>query len=245
MRFLPPIESSHKQLMTTRQLNSSFFSSSLKKPHFSRWGFLNFIPPNFPVLQQFSFDNGNCDSKVRILSVSHSAGPEQTAMISKPSSINPIQFQPPHPVPGISFRLAQSRDLEMLWENCYPGTPWDHFQDHYEYLLGWQENGRCHILIAETTTAEIIGSGQLINQPDKAEIAELVVRDNYQNRGIGTAVIQILTQIAVEKGIDCIEIGAAIENQQALRLYRRLGFTNERQVQLPGNQKAIFLSKTL
>lgn len=160
----------------------------------------------------------------------------------------PIQstYHPHLPIPGITFRLAQHQDLETLQKNCYPDAIWSQFQDHFEYLLKWQEDGRCSILIAETTNhPEIIGSGQLIRQMDKAEIAELSVRQDFQNRGIGMAAIHILTQIATEQQLDLLEIGAAIENEKALRLYRRLGFNNERRLLLPNSEEAIILSKPL
>ncbi len=91
----------------------------------------------------------------------------------------------------------------------------------------------------------IIGSGQLISRANKAEIAELAVHPNYQNRGVGTAIIHILTQIARERQTPLLEIGAAIENKAALRLYRRLGFGRERLIRLPTNQEAIILKKNL
>lgn len=170
-------------------------------------------------------------------------------------------FVPPTPVPGVIFRLARNQDLQQLRDNCYPETDWRPFLDHYTYLLKWQENGRCAILVAETVSQTasltpdlenrpveiptIVGSGQLIWRPNKAEIAELAILPVYRNRGIGTAIIQILTQIAREKNTKVLEIGAAVENQSALRLYRRLGFGNERIFRLPDAQKAIFLSVQL
>jgi ribosomal protein S18 acetylase RimI-like enzyme len=149
-------------------------------------------------------------------------------------------------VPGITFRLAVAHDLQALRENCYPDTDWGQFQEHYGYLLKWQEIGRCYILIAEYgTPAQIIGSGQLIRQGEKAEIAELVVHKAYRNLGIGTAMIQILSQIAWEKDTQFLEIGAAVENLPAIRLYRRLGFGRDRFLDLPDGQKAVLLTKYL
>ena len=119
-----------------------------------------------------------------------------------------------------------------------------------EYLLTWQKSGRCHILVAELTNQpgdipQLIGSGQLIRQADKAEIADLVICKAFQNQGIGTAVIQILTQIARKQQLTLLEIGASIENEKALRLYRRLGFNKERRMMLPNSEEAIVLQKNL
>lgn len=163
-------------------------------------------------------------------------------------------FIPPIPIPGITFRLARQQDLRTLQENCYPEIVWWEFQHHYEQLLKWQENGRCYIVVAETAPvnrignsiqATIIGSGQLISPSNKGEIAELAVQPHYRNRGIGTALIHILTHIAQERKTTILEIGAAIDNQAALRLYRRLGFGRDRLVSLPDTQEAVILSKYL
>jgi RimJ/RimL family protein N-acetyltransferase len=58
-------------------------------------------------------------------------------------------------------------------------------------------------------------------------------------------VIQILTELARQNGTDVLEIGVEVENQAALRLYRRLGFGRERSLQLLLGQEAIILSKSL
>jgi ribosomal protein S18 acetylase RimI-like enzyme len=175
-------------------------------------------------------------------------------MIHKSATPTQVNFQPPAPIPGVSFRLASEQDLEMLWQNCYPETDWPQFQDHYNYLLKWQKNGRCAILIAETISQTIsltpdsptiIGSSQLIRRGDTAEIAELFVHPNHRNQGIGSALIDILTQIAQEQKTSILEIGADTNNQAALRLYRRLGFGSERTLCLPNGQEAVILNKNL
>lgn len=168
-------------------------------------------------------------------------------------SSTPTYFHHPTPIPGVVFRLAQQGDLSSLQANCYPETDPRQFEEHFSFLLKWQANGRCYIVVAETipqTESDvgtagkiIIGSGQLIRLIDKAEIAELAVNLNYRNRGIGSAIIHILTGIAGEKGLDMVEIGVTIDNREALKLYRRLGFSQERRVELPGPQEAILLSK--
>ena len=190
-------------------------------------------------------------------------------MTTQPVSLLPVTFAPLTPIEGIGFRLAQQEDLQALWESCYPETDWEQFQEHYRYLLRWQEHGRCYILIAECLEEKsrkvpqgfgvsqsfwgeaqghyprIVGSGQLILQREKVEIAELAVYPNFRNRGIGTAMIEILTRIAQGRNKHMLEIGADVENQAALRLYRRLGFGRERWLHLPDGQEVVILHKHL
>lgn len=177
-------------------------------------------------------------------------------MIDPPSPFVQQIFYPPASIPGISFRLAEGDDLQALHENCYPDTNWEQFRDHYEYLLRWQANGRCCIVVAEENSREltrisrnccptIVGSGQLFFRGDMAEIAELSVHPTYRNRGIGTALIHILAHIALERKTSILEIGADVDNEAALRLYRRLGFGRDRLLSLPDAQEAIVLRKFL
>ena len=167
-------------------------------------------------------------------------------------SSTPTRFDPPAPVPGVVFRLAQPGDLPTLQANCYPETDLRQFEEHFSFLLKWQESGRCYIVVAERMVkseseagmaCEIIGSGQLMCLVGKAEIAELSVNSCYRNRGIGTAIIHILTGVARENGLEPVEIGVTVDNQEALKLYRRLGFSQERRLELPGSQEAILLRK--
>lgn len=153
-------------------------------------------------------------------------------------------FSPKKPIPGTTFRLALIQDLSLLRQNCYPETTWHEFEDHYTHLLKWQENSRCYIIVAERAST-IVGSGQLIRLRETAEIAELSVHPNHRSQGIGTAMIDILTQIARQQKTSILEIGADINNQAALRLYRRLGFGRDRLLNLPTGEEAIILNKSL
>jgi ribosomal protein S18 acetylase RimI-like enzyme len=170
--------------------------------------------------------------------------------------LSPTQtcFHPPAPVPGVVFSLAQPDDLSSLQANSYTETDPRQVEEHFSFLLKWQATGRCYLVVGETVPETemdggtagkiIIGSGQLIRLIDKAEIAELAVNLHYRNRGIGSAIIHILTGIAGQNGLDMVEIGVTVDNREALKLYRRLGFSQERRVELPGPQEAILLRKS-
>jgi len=101
-------------------------------------------------------------------------------------------------------------------------------------------------LVAEVSGAGIVGSGQLVRYSGRqAEIADLVVSTAWRDQGVGTALIQVLTQIAQAGRIWHLEIGVTDDNERALALYRRLGFLPEREVTLPGGGSAFFLVKEL
>lgn len=160
-------------------------------------------------------------------------------------------FVPPlTSLPDLHFRLARWEDYRALNAACYPHYPNGRFRDQFRRALNWQASGRCYHLVTEWLTpdraGEIVGSGQLILYPHSAELAELATTAVYRSRGIGSAVITILTQIARYVGLTAVEISVTASNTRALALYRRLGFLVDRHSQLPGDHEmTIVLHKEL
>lgn len=100
--------------------------------------------------------------------------------------------------------------------------------------------------MAETdATDNLIGCGQLLLYPYCAEIARLSVAPPYQGKGIGTAMLRQLIDIARSSGLPHVEIGIARENTRAQGLYQRLGFLIQRNLQLPGMTPSVILRKKL
>lgn len=89
-----------------------------------------------------------------------------------------------------------------------------------------------------------MGSAKLIAYVHRVEIADLVVDTPYRDRGIGTALIAILVQIAAHAGFSSVEIGVMAANERALALYKRLGFRVKGELALPGEARALILHKT-
>ena len=106
-------------------------------------------------------------------------------------------------------RLSE-RDLDYL-------THIDH-QDH-EALVAVGE-----------TTGEGVGVARYVRTgPDVAEPA-IVVADDWQNRGVGTALLGALVKRAREEGIGRFEATVLAYNEDAIRILERLGDTNREQV---------------
>ncbi|MCA9935730.1 MAG: GNAT family N-acetyltransferase, partial [Anaerolineales bacterium] len=142
-------------------------------------------------------------------------------------------LQPPLAAPAdLRFRLAEQDDYDALYAMTYahkgPGKFWHHF----EQLMEWQANGRTAWLIAERNN-RVIGSGELVIYPHSAELANLFIIPQHRGRGVGTALIIVLSRIARHLEQTQLEIGVTQENKRAAALYRRLGFVDDRQVKLP------------
>ena len=72
---------------------------------------------------------------------------------------------------------------------------------------------------------EVVGLGQYAIHPGthSAEVA-LVIKDDYQNQGIGTVLLTYLTQLALKQGLLGFTAEVLIENQLMLRLFEKMGF---------------------
>ncbi len=111
--------------------------------------------------------------------------------------------------------------------------------------MGWQRNGRCYWLVVCHEAEQIVGSGQLVIYPHGSELANLFVVPARRDEGIGTALIDVLTAIACHLNLTSLEIGVSVNNGRALHLYQRLGFTIDRQIDLPCQPSSFTLHKDL
>ena len=81
---------------------------------------------------------------------------------------------------------------------------------------------------------EFIGEGALVldtGDPDytiqgkRVYVSRMIVKKEYRNRGIGSEILTFLIQKAEEMGFCEMTIGVDKNNENALHLYRKFGFT--------------------
>lgn len=81
---------------------------------------------------------------------------------------------------------------------------------------------------------EFIGEGALVLETDdpdytiknrRAYISRMIVKKEYRNRGIGSEILGFLIKKAIEMGFSELTIGVDKDNENALHLYRKFGFT--------------------
>jgi acetyltransferase len=82
--------------------------------------------------------------------------------------------------------------------------------------------------IKESQKKRLVGVGRLIIEPDfrTGEFA-VIVHDDYQGKGLGYKLVDMLIGIAQEKGLEKFMGYVLTNNQKMLRLMRKLGFTVE------------------
>ncbi len=78
----------------------------------------------------------------------------------------------------------------------------------------------------------VIGLGQYAVDPNthSAEVA-FVVRDDYQNRGVGSELLSYLTLLAKRQGLLGFTAEVLVENQPMLHLFSKMGFVIDKRVE--------------
>jgi acetyltransferase len=85
----------------------------------------------------------------------------------------------------------------------------------------------------------MIGVARLIMNQDltSGEVAVLV-QDKFQGKKLGTKFVEMLIDIARERGLGDIRADVLTDNESMLKVFRRLGFTTHR---VPGGESEAVL----
>jgi ribosomal protein S18 acetylase RimI-like enzyme len=142
---------------------------------------------------------------------------------------------PPHPVTlptskrTIIFRKVTAEDLTAL----EMGGMFTHFRRVYARALVEQQQGLRLLLIAESANVVVGRIFTLFRSSDKRiadgkERAYLYCSSfhpDYRYEGLGTLMMQYIESLLQARGIACITLAVAKDNEGALRLYKRLHYT--------------------
>jgi len=141
----------------------------------------------------------------------------------------------------ITFRPEQANDTEMLWtmfstlseksiSNLVP--PFTR-----ERIESWTNNINYNKVLAiialaeEANTQRIIGSASLNFNPQEAfkHKVELgvTVHDDYQNLGIGTALLNHMLEVAKMQKLKKVYLIVNTDNNKAISIYKKAGFEIE------------------
>ena len=84
--------------------------------------------------------------------------------------------------------------------------------------------------LKEGELEKIVGMGQyFINENDHSAEVALVIRDDYQNKGIGRELLSYLTYLAKREGLLGFTAEVLVENRPMLHLIETMGFDIQRQ----------------
>ncbi len=95
------------------------------------------------------------------------------------------------------------------------------------------------VLIAEDDSG-ILGSGALVVTDRRAQMVRVSVRATERRRGIASAIVEELVEIARERGVRRIEVETNNDWHSAIRLYERHGF-----VEYARDAESVYLAREL
>jgi acyl-CoA hydrolase/ribosomal protein S18 acetylase RimI-like enzyme len=86
-------------------------------------------------------------------------------------------------------------------------------------------------VISKGETEEIVGVGQygILESTHSAEVA-LAVRDEYQDKGIGSELLRYLTYLAQRQGLRGFTAEVLTENKSMLHIFENMGFNMQRRI---------------
>ncbi|MBP6875737.1 MAG: GNAT family N-acetyltransferase [Candidatus Eisenbacteria bacterium] len=127
------------------------------------------------------------------------------------------------------FRKVSDETLRRRFMSIRTEMPHERLQELT--IVDYTEHMVILAVLEREGQEEAVGIGQyrISEESNVAEVG-LVVRDDYQNRGIGRELIKRLTQLARQRGLYAFTAQVLIENRQMLHLFENSGFEIRRHV---------------
>ena len=123
----------------------------------------------------------------------------------------------------VAIRIASERDLESLTASLRPELSAAHIAQRFEESRA----GIRTMLVAVTDGLAIatisIGGGRF-QRVGSLRLFALNVGAAFRRKGVGTALVKAVEAIAVERGLAEVNLEVTIDNEDAIRLYRKLGY---------------------
>jgi RimJ/RimL family protein N-acetyltransferase len=135
----------------------------------------------------------------------------------------------------VRLRLYEASDKEGLVA-MYAGLSqeslrWSMPPYHRERVESWTSNLENRIVLIAHDGERIVGHLQISigTSPRFREMGELIIylHQEFQNLGLGTAMIRKGILFARERGLHRVELGVIADNHRAIHLYEKEGFQRE------------------
>ena len=135
----------------------------------------------------------------------------------------------------VRYRQAIEADLhEIEWEGAYAK-----YRRVYQNVFERAALGLAMMWVADLPGFGLVGQAfvqlkmhdrSCANGRTRAYLHSFRVRPAMRNRGLGTKLLQIIEQDLIQRGFRELTLNVAEDNENALRLYRRLGYTVEKKI---------------
>ena len=117
--------------------------------------------------------------------------------------------------------LAHLEDVYAIELNSF-SIPWE----KEDFIKELNEN-KMAIYIVAFLDDEIVGYGGMWHIINEGHITNIAASEQYRRRGIGTAILRRMIEIANEKEMIGITLEVRVGNESAMKLYSKFGFKAE------------------
>jgi len=123
---------------------------------------------------------------------------------------------------GVEARRLEARDVDAVVaiETEAFSSPW-----RRETFLDLMDRPTLEILVLDDARSGILGYAVLWCVMDQGELANVAVKPEHRQRGLGSYLLSRLLETGRERGIRTVFLEVRESNQAALKLYRRFGFS--------------------
>ena len=124
---------------------------------------------------------------------------------------------------GIEIRVATEHDLESLTDALGPGVGAAQVKRRLE-----ESTCGFRIMLVAVKADQVTGTvsigGSRFQRRGSLRIFALDVGSAFRRNGVGTELVKAVEAIAADRKLDEVNLEVATDNENAIRLYRRLGF---------------------
>ena len=124
---------------------------------------------------------------------------------------------------AVEIRIATDCDLGSLADAHGPGISAAQIKRRLEESTKGFRSMFVAVKEGRAVGSISIGGGRF-QRPGSLRLFALDVGPAFQRKGVGTALVKAVEDIAAESGMDEVNLEVEIDNEDAIRLYRRLGY---------------------
>ena len=123
----------------------------------------------------------------------------------------------------IAIRIATEHDLEALTATLEPELSAAHITQRFEESRAGIRTMLVAVIEGLAIGTISIGGGRF-QREDSLRLFALNVGTAFRRQGVGTALVRAVEAIAVKSDMDEVNLEVTIDNEDSIRLYRKLGY---------------------
>lgn len=124
---------------------------------------------------------------------------------------------------GLQIRIATEHDLESLTAALAPELSAAHVAQRFEESRAGFRTMLVAVRGGSAIATISIGGGRF-QREGSLRLFALNVGPAFRRKGVGTALVKAVESIAAESGMDEVNLEVTTENEDSIRLYRKLGY---------------------